>query len=153
MQLRQYAERAAAERERLTKPTNLSHHKDNLANHAHWTMGDIKTWGLVLKTLQHNIKQIGENRLSLLQSLRQLESSMLRGGAIRFSKLDMSTDKFSAGTKKEEITRFNRAKTDPEFAKMLKVRTLGPEHLETQSQLRRDIRVGLVISTQLLHQR
>jgi len=28
----------------------------------------------------------------------------------------------------------------PEFAKMLKVRTLGPEHLETQSQLRRDIR-------------
>jgi hypothetical protein len=47
----------------------------------------------------------------------------------------------TAGTKKEEIARFNKAKTDPEFAKMLKVRTLGPEHLETQSQLRRDIRV------------
>jgi nucleoporin NUP159 len=47
----------------------------------------------------------------------------------------------TAGTKKEEIARFNKAKTDPEFAKMLKVRTLGPEHLETQSQLRKDIRV------------
>jgi hypothetical protein len=48
----------------------------------------------------------------------------------------------TAETKKEEIARFNKAKTDPEFAKMLKARTLGPEHLETQSQLRRDIRVS-----------
>jgi nucleoporin NUP159 len=47
----------------------------------------------------------------------------------------------TVGTKKEEVARFNKAKTDPEFAKMLKVRTLGPEYLETQSQLRRDIRV------------
>jgi hypothetical protein len=44
-------------------------------------------------------------------------------------------------TRKEEILRFNRAQTDTEFAKMLKSRTLGPEHLETQSQLRRDIKV------------
>lgn len=43
--------------------------------------------------------------------------------------------------RKEEISRFNRAKSDAEFAKMLKIRTLGPEHLETQNQLRRDIRV------------
>lgn len=46
-----------------------------------------------------------------------------------------------AGTRKEEISRFNKAKTDKEFAKMLKSRTLGPEHLETQTQLRRSIRV------------
>jgi nucleoporin NUP159 len=37
--------------------------------------------------------------------------------------------------------RFNKAKTDTDFARMLKARTLGPEHLETQTQLRRNIRV------------
>ena len=42
-------------------------------------------------------------------------------------------------TKKEEIARFNKARTDTGFAKLLKVRTLGPEDLEIQSQLRRDI--------------
>ena len=40
--------------------------------------------------------------------------------------------------------RFDKARTDSEFAKLLKVRTLGPEYLEVQSQLRRDIRVGIV---------
>jgi hypothetical protein len=48
-------------------------------------------------------------------------------------------------TRKEEIVRFERAKSDEDFAKMLKVRGLGPEHLETQSQLRRDIRVRLLL--------
>ena len=57
----------------------------------------------------------------------------------------------TAGTKKEEIARFNKAKTDPEFAKMLKVRTLGPEHLETQSQLRRDIRVSSCVLDSHFH--
>jgi nucleoporin NUP159 len=38
--------------------------------------------------------------------------------------------------------RFNKAKTDQGFARMLKSRTLGPDHVEMQTQLRRDIRVG-----------
>lgn len=46
-----------------------------------------------------------------------------------------------AGTRREEIARFSRAKTDQEFAKILKARTLGPEHSETQIQLRKHIRV------------
>jgi nucleoporin NUP159 len=50
-----------------------------------------------------------------------------------------------AGTRREEIIRFNKAKNDSEFAKMLKSRTLGPEHLETQTQLRRNIRVCVTI--------
>jgi len=41
--------------------------------------------------------------------------------------------------------RFDKARTDSEFAKLLKVRTLGPEYLEIQSQLRRDIRVGIMV--------
>ena len=46
-----------------------------------------------------------------------------------------------AETRKEEIVRFAKAKADPEFARMLKARTLGPEHAETQNQLRKQIRV------------
>ena len=47
-----------------------------------------------------------------------------------------------ANTRKEGIARFSEASTDAEFARILKARTLGPEHLETQSQLRRQIRVS-----------
>ncbi|KIM84780.1 hypothetical protein PILCRDRAFT_817577 [Piloderma croceum F 1598] len=121
--LQQHAQRIRAMRDELSKASGFSHHKETLTDPAHWTLGDITIWGQVLKTLQDDIEQLHENRIAISQSLRELESSMLR-----------------AGTKKEEIARFNKAKTDPEFAKMLKVRTLGPEHLETQSQLRRDIR-------------
>ncbi|KAF7967280.1 hypothetical protein HWV62_34989 [Athelia sp. TMB] len=121
--LRMHAERAKATRVALSKPSGLSHHKNNLSDAANWTLGDVQTWGQVLKTLQTDIEVLHENKRTISQSLRELESSMLR-----------------AGTKKEEIVRFNKAKTDPEFGKMLKVRTLGPEHMETQSQLRRDIR-------------
>lgn len=65
-------------------------------------------------------------------------------GSYRFSFLNCFVDlTFLAGTRKEEIARFNKARTDDGFAKMLKARTLGPEHLETQTQLRRDIRVSI----------
>jgi nucleoporin NUP159 len=37
--------------------------------------------------------------------------------------------------------RFNKAKNDKEFAKMLKSRSLGPELSETQTHLRKSIRV------------
>lgn len=45
--------------------------------------------------------------------------------------------------RKEEVVRFSKASNDAEFTKMLKGRTLGPEHLETQTQLRRGIRVSM----------
>jgi nucleoporin NUP159 len=47
----------------------------------------------------------------------------------------------AAGTRKEEVVHFHRAKTDNEFAMILRERTLGPEHLEAQNQLRKDVRV------------
>jgi hypothetical protein len=46
-----------------------------------------------------------------------------------------------AETRKEEILQFNTAKTNVGFDKMLKVRELSPEHLEAQSQLRKEIGV------------
>ena len=48
----------------------------------------------------------------------------------------------SANTRKEEITRFGAASKDTELSKVLESRSLGPEHTEAQSQLRRDIRVS-----------
>ena len=47
-----------------------------------------------------------------------------------------------AKTRKEEITRFDKARSDVEFGKMLKSRFLSPEQTELQTQLRRNIRVG-----------
>lgn len=49
----------------------------------------------------------------------------------------------AAETRKEEILRFSKAKADPEFARMLRARTLGPDAAETQGQLRKQIRVRL----------
>ena len=50
---------------------------------------------------------------------------------------------FIAKTRKEEIARFQKAKNDQEFAKMLKSRSLGPELSETQMHLRKNIRVRI----------
>ncbi|KAG1750246.1 hypothetical protein EDB19DRAFT_2022507 [Suillus lakei] len=105
------------------KTPGQSHVKTDLADATKWAPGDIKEYGRVMTEVQSDIKKIKEQRKLLKHSLKELESSMLK-----------------AGTRKEEIIRFTRAQTDSEFAKMLKIRTLGPEYLETQSQLRRDIR-------------
>ncbi len=45
-----------------------------------------------------------------------------------------------AKTRKEEITRFDKAQSDVEFGKMLKSRFLSPEQTELQTQLRRNMK-------------
>jgi len=50
-----------------------------------------------------------------------------------------------AKTRKEEIARFQKAKNDKEFAKILKSRSLGPELSETQMHLRKSIRVRILV--------
>lgn len=74
-----HAERAKATRVALSKPSGLSHHKNNLSDAANWTLGDVQTWGQVLKALQADIEVLHENKRTISQSLRELESSMLRG--------------------------------------------------------------------------
>lgn len=48
-----------------------------------------------------------------------------------------------AETKREEAARFIRAKSDPIFAKMVRVRQLGPEQVETQKNLRMAVQVSV----------
>lgn len=66
-------------------------------------------------------------------------------GCVMGSCLDRpSTHSCAGSTRKEEIERFSKASKDTDFARMLKARMLSPDHLETQSQLRREIRVRLL---------
>jgi len=52
---------------------------------------------------------------------------------------------WTASTRKEEITRFSKAVNNPDFSRMLRTRNLGPEHLEKQNRLRKQVRVRLCV--------
>ncbi|TDL16488.1 hypothetical protein BD410DRAFT_902018 [Rickenella mellea] len=109
--------------ERLSKPHGKAHVKADLGDSTKWTSGDLELFGKIMHTLESDILEIYNSKGALMQSMCEVESNLLK-----------------AETRKEEIVRFSRAKADPEFAKMLKVRTLGPEHAETQTLLRKQIR-------------
>lgn len=49
---------------------------------------------------------------------------------------------YIAETKREEAARFIRAKSDPAFAKMVRVRQLGPEQVENQKKIRLAVEVS-----------
>lgn len=83
-----------------------------------------------------------ESNKDLVSVVREIESNLLKGcSSATFDRL-RETDDNVAETRKKEIARFSKAKADPDFAKMLKTRTLGPEAAETQSHLRKQIRVS-----------
>ena len=81
-------------------------------------------------------------------SIRELEIGVLKGPLIGLGQVDrqwvLTSFFFSAKTRKEEIVRFDKARSDVEFGRMLRARILSPEQTELQAQLRRDIRVGRV---------
>jgi nucleoporin NUP159 len=68
------------------------------------------------------VDQLGLDSKASSQALNRLESGMLK-----------------ATTRREEVNRFAEAKRDGDFSKMLNSRTLGPDHLEAQKQLRSGI--------------
>lgn len=51
--------------------------------------------------------------------------------------------KSTAQTKREEAARFIRARSDPVFAQMVRVRQLGPEQVENQKKIRLAVEVSL----------
>jgi len=106
------------------RPVKISRTRADLAEPSTWAVSDLHELARVMKGLEKDIAELTEMKAQRLKSIRELESSLLR-----------------ATMRKEEIIRFNKASTDAEFTKLLKSRTLGPEHLETQTQLRRSIRV------------
>ncbi|KAH0833488.1 hypothetical protein J3R83DRAFT_12612 [Lanmaoa asiatica] len=121
--LKQLATAASLEAVELKKISGISHQKADLGDPHKWVFGDIEEYGRVLVDVQVDVKELKLQRVSLRKVLKELASNMLK-----------------VTTRKGEIMRFNKAKTDAEFAKMLKIRTLAPEYSETQSQLRKNIR-------------
>ncbi|KAF9526360.1 hypothetical protein CPB83DRAFT_857976 [Crepidotus variabilis] len=100
-----------------------SRNKADLGNPSKWGLADLEQFARVLKQYERDLEAMETEREKEKQILKEIQSNMLK-----------------AGTRREEIARFNRAKDDKEFAKMLKARTLGPEHSETQTHLRKSIR-------------
>lgn len=84
-----------------------------------WRSGDLAFVGNVTSELQSQLGSLGSLDGPWQQRLAALESLQLK-----------------AEVKREEASRFLRARKDPDFAKLVRVRHLGPEHLENQQRLR-----------------
>ena len=93
-----------------------------------------------MRSFQNDLVEVETVILGHKEAVQDLRSSMLKSKRPGVW-IEQNTQLALATTRKEEIARFHKAKKDNEFAKMLRSRTLGPEHLETQTQLRRKIRV------------
>ncbi|KAL1745401.1 hypothetical protein HDZ31DRAFT_36516 [Schizophyllum fasciatum] len=118
------ASEAKQQLKKLSDPVADTKHKEDLANPVKWSLGDLAIFSRTLLAFSKDLTELKAARDKERQFVKELRASMLK-----------------ANTRKEEITRFSKAQSDPEFAKMLKTRTLGPEHLETQTNLRRNLRI------------
>ena len=105
---------------RLRIPSTSPKSVDDLSNADAWVFGDVQSLSsLTSEFLQAVIEsedQVAETR----KHIASIESVQLK-----------------SEVKREEIARFLRARQDPDFAKMVRVRHLGPEQLENQTRLRR----------------
>ncbi|KAI5892310.1 uncharacterized protein SCHCODRAFT_02502419 [Schizophyllum commune H4-8] len=123
-QLGELAAEANQQLRKLSDPVPGSRRKEDLVDAAKWSLGDLALFGRTLLAFSKDLTELKAARDKERQLVKELRASMLK-----------------ANTRKEEIARFSKAQSDPEFAKMLKTRTLGPEHLETQTNLRRNLRI------------
>ncbi|KAJ4488409.1 hypothetical protein J3R30DRAFT_3435653 [Lentinula aciculospora] len=121
--LRVLAGVVAKKRGMLSKSAGGSRQKEDLGNHEKWAPCDGAQFGALLRQFEQDIFELKAFAEKQKEDIRDIGKSMIK-----------------AGTRREEIARFNKARSDNEFSKMLKSRTLGPEHLENQMQLRRNIR-------------
>ncbi|KAF7317019.1 hypothetical protein HMN09_00436300 [Mycena chlorophos] len=117
------AQTANRKRMELGKSAGGSRRPSDLGDRSKWSLGDMTQFGQTMLAYERELDDLKETRSHWEIQLREVQSNLLK-----------------AGTRREEVGRFLKAQNDKEFAKMLKARTLGPEHLETQTQLRRGVR-------------
>lgn len=118
------AREAIKKRDEFGKPASMVHRTSDLQSPEKWGgLDEVVAYGKLLRTVEADIIQLKVLVAEEQQSLPDLQTSMLK-----------------AGTRREEISRLDQAKNDADFSQMLKSRTLGPEHHETQMQLRKAIR-------------
>ncbi|KAL5526008.1 hypothetical protein ACEPAG_7346 [Sanghuangporus baumii] len=123
-QLAKMSKAALAMRTNWGRPTGMTHSKETLRDRTKWSFGDLEAFSKVIKDVENDVLAVYRLKDEFLPLIREAESTLLK-----------------AETRKEEIIRISKAKTDPEFARILKARTLDPDASETQSQLRRQIRL------------
>ncbi|KAF5326909.1 hypothetical protein D9619_004355 [Psilocybe cf. subviscida] len=95
-----------------------------LSRPENWSLDNVKLFGEVLLQYSEELDLLETERESYEKETRDVQNSLVK-----------------VGMKKEEVSRFMKAKNDKEFAKMLKSRALGPEHSEMQARLRKSIRM------------
>lgn len=137
------AEEAVAKRNTSYEAHSCSYSADNLRQSPKWFIPDAKQLDVIVQSLENRVSSMHEQAVAHVAVIRDLESNLLKGMCSVFvCSFGMMTEQMKpASTRKEEISRFAAASKDTELSKVLEARSLGPEHLEAQSQLRRDIRV------------
>lgn len=114
--------------------------KADLGIPARWYPADALKFRETLLGYGDDLELLKESRDEAKKVLKELGSGVVKGlFIITFKSLRYAYHSRAANTRKEEIERFNRAKEDDNFAKMLRGRTLGPEHLETRARLRGEL--------------
>ncbi|OCB85280.1 hypothetical protein A7U60_g7585 [Sanghuangporus baumii] len=123
-QLAKMSKAALAMKTSWGRPTGMTHSKETLGDRTKWSFGDLEAFSKVIEDVENDVLAVYRLKDEFLPLIREAESALLK-----------------AETRKEEIIRISKAKTEPEFARILKARTLDPDASETQSQLRRQIRL------------
>ncbi|TFK82700.1 hypothetical protein K466DRAFT_666322 [Polyporus arcularius HHB13444] len=121
--LKALAAHASMRTAQLGKPGTGLKTSHDLKEPTNWVLSDLTAFKQIMKEVERELEKWQSEKEKCISYLRELESDMLKGS-----------------TRKEEIERFSKASKDTDFARMLKARMLNPDHLETQSQLRREIR-------------
>jgi len=70
------ASRQVAERR---KTSGVTHTKLDLSDSGKWMFGDMKEFGRVLLTVQEDLRELKQQRVSLRKALRDLDNNMLKG--------------------------------------------------------------------------
>ncbi|GAC97179.1 hypothetical protein PHSY_004764 [Pseudozyma hubeiensis SY62] len=104
----------------LREASPRSHSVEDFADPSKWSFGDLPKMLSLAKSLGPLTQRIEDEAASHKRKVAELQSLQLKAEA-----------------KREEVARFIRARSDPEFAKMIRVRQLGPEHVENQNKLRK----------------
>ncbi|BGP35686.1 hypothetical protein JCM10296v2_007538 [Rhodotorula toruloides] len=114
------------------QPSVLS--KDDRAQYddKFWSFGDVDKLKRLTKDAKPGVESLHTAAISQKRRVAELESQLLK-----------------AETKREEAGRFIRARADPAFAKMVRVRQLGPEQSENQRKIRLQMQAAIASAEQL----
>ncbi|BGP11697.1 hypothetical protein JCM10049v2_007617 [Rhodotorula toruloides] len=97
-----------------------------------WSFGDLDQLKRLTKDAKPGVESLHAAAISQKRRVAELESQLLK-----------------AETKREEAGRFIRARADPAFAKMVRVRQLGPEQSENQRKIRLQMQAAIASAEQL----